>query len=79
MVHDTHNRRVGAGMFPIIVGCFLFIVGPLYLTESPGLGSAAIVAGFVIGGYGFIVRYRANKRDEAAAAGAAGGGPHRPR
>lgn len=77
MVHDAHNRRVGSGMFMILVGCFLFIVGPLYLIETPGLGAAAIVAGFAIGGLGFYVRYRAAKRDEAAAA--AAGGPHRPR
>lgn len=77
MVHDAHNRRIGSGMFLVLVGCFLFIVGPLYLMETPGLGAAAIVAGFVIGGLGFVIRYRTAKRDEARQGG--GGGPHRPR
>lgn len=73
MVHDAHNRRIGSGMFMILVGCFLFIVGPLYLSEMPGLGAASIVGGFAIGGLGFLVRYRAAKRDATRA-----GGPHRP-
>lgn len=74
MVHDAHNRRVGSGMFMILVGCFLFIIGPLYLSETPALGAAAIVGGFLIGGLGFYVRYRAARKDAARG----GGGPHRP-
>lgn len=79
MVHDAHNRRVSSGMFMILIGCFLFIVGPLYLSETPGLGAAAIVGGFVIGGLGFLVRYRTARRDAARGGGGVeGGGPHRP-
>ena len=73
MVHDEHNTRISSGMLMILVGCFLFITAPLYLSETPELGGAAIVAGFAIGGIGFYKKYRVERR-----AAGRGGGPHRP-
>ena len=74
MVHYEHNRLIGSGTLMILVGCFLFVTAPLYLTETPELGGAAIVAGFAIGGAGFYKKYRSGRRGRVPG----GGGPHRP-
>lgn len=65
MAHDEHNRRGrGGGFFLIILGALLFVTAPLYLSGSPGLGGAAIAAGFAAGGAGFYLNF-ARRRGRA--------------
>ncbi len=56
MVHDGHNRKSG-GFFLIILGALIFVTAPLYLSESPELGGAAIAFGFAVGGIGFYLNF----------------------
>jgi len=57
MVHDDHNRRKSGGFFLIILGALIFVTAPLYLADSPELGIAAIVFGFIVGGIGFYLNF----------------------
>ncbi|ABK77785.1 hypothetical protein CENSYa_1158 [Cenarchaeum symbiosum A] len=57
MVHDSHNRRRSGGFFLIILGALIFVTAPLYLSDSPELGAAAIAFGFVAGGAGFYLNF----------------------
>lgn len=57
MAHDEHNRRKSGGFFLIILGALIFVTAPLYLTDSPELGIAAIVFGFIVGGIGFYLNF----------------------
>ena len=41
----------------IILGALIFITSPLYLADSPTLGGAAIVFGFIVGGLGFYMNF----------------------
>ena len=49
MVHGDHNKNRSGGFFLIILGALIFITSPLYLADSPTLGGAAIVFGFIVG------------------------------
>ena len=66
MVHSEHNRSRGSGWFALIIfGAILLFLAPtaIYPTERE-LGTAAFVAGLVIGGMGFFMRYvRTRNRD----------------
>ncbi len=62
MVHDDHNRRKSGGFFLIILGALVFVTTPLYLADSPGLGTAAIVFGFLVGGIGFYLSFVRGRR-----------------
>ena len=58
MSHKDHNKpRKSGGFLLIIFGALLFILAPTYLTDSPELGIAAIVFGFVTGGLGFYLNF----------------------
>ena len=57
MVHGDHNKNRSGGFFLIIFGALLFISSPLYLADSPALGGAAIVFGFIVGGLGFYMNF----------------------
>ncbi len=58
MAYNRHNRSRGnGGFFLILLGALIFITAPVYLADSPGLGAAAIVAGFAAGGIGFYVKF----------------------
>lgn len=48
--------------FLIILGALIFVTVPTYLTDSPTLGIAAIVFGFVVGGIGFYRYYRQRQK-----------------
>ena len=63
MVHDEHNkpRRSGA-FFLIIFGALLFVMAPTFLSDDPGLGATAIIAGFLIGGLGFYLHFVRGRR-----------------
>ena len=39
------------------LGALIFITSPLYLADSPTLGGAAIVFGFIVGGLGFYMNF----------------------
>ena len=62
MAHDDHNRRKSGGFFLIILGALIFVTAPLYLADSPELGAAAIVFGFVVGGIGFYMNFLRKRR-----------------
>ena len=63
MAHAEHNRpKKGGGFFLIIFGALLFMLAPITLGETPELGMAAIVGGFLIGGLGFYLRFMRKER-----------------
>ena len=66
LVHREHNKpRKSKGFFLIILGAILFIIAPTYLADSPELGFAAIIFGFLVGGFGFYLNFlKGRKRDE---------------
>ena len=57
MVHDEHNKRRSGGFLLIIFGALIFFLAPTYLADSPDLGWAAIIFGFIIGGIGFYMNF----------------------
>jgi len=57
MAHDQHNKRRSGGFFLIILGALIFITAPTYLADSPEIGMAAIVFGFLVGGLGFYLKF----------------------
>lgn len=58
MAHREHNRsRKSGAFFLIILGALIFILAPTMLNDPPELGLAAIIAGFLIGGLGFYLRF----------------------
>jgi len=57
MAHDQHNKKRSGGFFLIIVGALIFITAPTYLADSPEIGMAAIVLGFLVGGLGFYLKF----------------------
>lgn len=63
MVHDDHNRKKSGGFFLIILGALIFVTAPLYLSESPELGMAAIVFGFIVGGIGFYLNFLRKRKN----------------
>ncbi len=65
MAHREHNRsRKSGAFFLIILGALIFITAPLYLSDSPELGMAAIVFGFIVGGLGFYLNFFKKQRVE---------------
>ena len=65
MAHREHNRsRKSGAFFLIILGALIFITAPLYLGDSPELGMAAIVFGFIVGGLGFYLNFFKKQRVE---------------
>jgi len=65
LAHREHNkpRRTG-GFFLIILGAVLFIITPTYLADSPELGWAVIILGFLVGGIGFYVNFFKKRKKE---------------
>ncbi len=65
MTHREHNRqRRRGGFFLIIFGAILFMVAPWQLAETPELGWAAIIFGFLIGGTGFYLNFVKGRREK---------------
>jgi len=65
LVHREHNRpRRSGGFFLIILGAVLFITAPTYLSDSPELGWAAIIFGFLVGGIGFYLNFFKRRKKE---------------
>lgn len=63
MAHSEHNKqRKSGGFFLIVFGAILFMIAPLQLNETPELGFAAIVFGFIIGGIGFYLQFVKGRR-----------------
>ena len=63
MAHREHNRsRRSGAFFLIIFGALIFVLAPTALKETPELGMAAIIAGFLIGGLGFYLRFIRKER-----------------
>lgn len=58
MAHNEHNKqRRGGGFFLIILGALLFMIAPWQLGNTPELGWAAIIFGFIVGGVGFYLQF----------------------
>ena len=57
MAHNEYNKKRSGGFFLIILGALIFVTAPLYLGDSPELGMAAIIFGFVVGGMGFYLNF----------------------
>lgn len=58
MAHDEHNRtKKGKGFFLIILGALLLIIAPTIYPTDQILGVVSFVAGFIIGGLGFYIRF----------------------
>ena len=57
MAHSQHNKKRSGGFFMIILGALLFMLAPSQLGESPELGGAVIIFGFIVGGIGFYLRF----------------------
>ena len=55
------GRRSG-GFFLIILGALTFVTAPIYLSDSPSLGLAALAAGFAAGGAGFYLSFVRGRR-----------------
>jgi vacuolar-type H+-ATPase subunit I/STV1 len=65
MAHSEHNKqRKSGGFFLIIFGAILFMLVPWQLSDSPELGFAAIVFGFIIGGIGFYIQFVKGRRSK---------------
>ena len=58
MAHDEHNRsKKGGGFFLIIFGALLLIIAPTIYPGDQTLGVLSFVAGFIVGGLGFYIRF----------------------
>ena len=57
MAHSQHNKKRSRGFFMIILGALLFMLAPTQLSDSPELGGAAIIFGFIVGGIGFYTQF----------------------
>jgi hypothetical protein len=58
LVHTEHNRsKKGGGFFLVIFGALLLIIAPTIYPDDSNLGILAFVAGFIIGGLGFYLRF----------------------
>jgi hypothetical protein len=58
MVHGEHNRsRNNGGFALIILGALLLIISPQINPEMPELGPIGWIAGFIIGGIGFYLKF----------------------
>jgi len=58
MVHSEHNKSKGGGSFSLIIlGALLLIVGPQEEIVPKSFGVIAWIAGIVIGGIGFYLKF----------------------
>ena len=58
MAHREHNKsKSSGGFFLILFGALVFITVPIYMQDSPELGFAAIIFGFIVGGLGFYIKF----------------------
>jgi hypothetical protein len=58
LVHAEHNRpKKGGSFFLVIFGALLLIIAPTIYPVDSNLGILAFVAGFIIGGLGFYLRF----------------------
>ena len=57
MAHNEHNRPRGSGMILIAIGILIFVFAPGYIKNDMGTGIAAIVIGFLLGGFGFYIAF----------------------
>ena len=49
--------KKSGGFFLVIFGALLLIVAPTIYPSTPELGGLALVAGFLIGGLGFYIKF----------------------
>jgi len=58
LVHKEHNRaKKGGGFFLVIFGALLLIIAPTIYPSIPEFGILSLIAGFIVGGLGFYIRF----------------------
>jgi uncharacterized membrane-anchored protein len=58
MAHNEHNKPKKSGAyFLIILGALLFMIAPTFFLDAPQTGLIVIVLGFIVGGFGFYLRF----------------------
>ena len=58
MVHSEHNKSKNSGGFALIIlGALLLIIGPQEAIVPKSLGMFAWIAGMIIGGIGFYLKF----------------------
>ena len=58
MVHSEHNKSKNSGGFALIIlGALLLIIGPQEAIVAKSLGMFAWIAGLIIGGIGFYLKF----------------------
>ena len=58
MAHSEHNRSKNSGGFALIIlGALLLFLAPQPTVIEMGLNMVALVAGFIIGGIGFYLKF----------------------
>jgi uncharacterized membrane-anchored protein len=58
MAHNEHNKpRKSGAYFLIILGALLFMIAPMFFLDTPQTGLIVIVLGFIVGGFGFYLRF----------------------
>ena len=66
MVHSEHNKSKNSGGFALIIlGALLLIIGPQEAIVPKSMSIATWVAGLIIGGLGFylkFIRYRTKQQ-----------------
>lgn len=62
MVHKDHNKSKNSGGFALIIlGALLLIVGPQEAIVPKSMSVIAWIAGLVIGGIGFYLKFIRNR------------------
>lgn len=58
MVHSEHNRSRNSGGFALVIlGALLLFLAPNIYPTMPQLGAISLVAGVIIGGIGFYLKF----------------------
>lgn len=62
MAHSEHNRSKSGSWFALIIfGAIMLFLAPTIYPKEPEMGTVAFVAGLVIGGLGFFLRFIRNR------------------
>lgn len=62
-MHDEHNRpKKSGGFFLVIFGALLLIIAPTIYPQAASLGILAFIAGLIVGGLGFYLRFIKKQR-----------------
>ena len=66
MAHNEHNKRKGNSGFALIIfGAMMFFLAPYVQEDNPDLAIIALIAGFIIGGIGFYIKFIRHRKKGA--------------